>query len=74
MENNCVSIMKSLFNGDQDVCGTFTSGGTESILLACKTYRDLAYSKGIFDPEIIVSEVPFIVLLIKLLNILRLNL
>jgi len=56
MENNCVSIMKSLFNGGQDVCGTFTSGGTESILLACKTYRDLAYDRGISSPEIIVSS------------------
>lgn len=28
-----------------------TSGGTESLLMACKTYRDLAYSKGITKPE-----------------------
>ena len=28
-----------------------TSGGTESIMLACKAYRDLAYSKGIKRPE-----------------------
>lgn len=31
-----------------------TSGGTESILLACKTYRDYArHVKGIKNPEII---------------------
>ncbi len=28
-----------------------TSGGTESLLMACKTYRDLAFSKGITKPE-----------------------
>lgn len=28
-----------------------TSGGTESILMACKAYRDLAYEKGIKQPE-----------------------
>ena len=52
MENNLVSMMISLFNGHKDVCGTFTSGGTESILLACKTYRD--YFKHIKYPEIII--------------------
>lgn len=39
---------------DADVCGTVTSGGTESILLAMKTYRDSARDrKGITTPEII---------------------
>lgn len=28
-----------------------TSGGTESILMACKAYRDLAYERGIKHPE-----------------------
>lgn len=28
-----------------------TSGGTESILMACKAYRDLAYERGIKQPE-----------------------
>ncbi len=28
-----------------------TSGGTESLLMACKTYRDLAFSNGITKPE-----------------------
>ncbi len=39
--------------GDQ-VCGTVTSGGTESILLAMKTYRDWArQQKGIRHPEMV---------------------
>jgi len=56
MENNLVSMMIKLFNGNNNVCGTFTSGGTESILLACKTYRDYYLeNKDIKNPEIIAS-------------------
>ena len=28
-----------------------TSGGTESIMLACKAYRDMAYERGVKHPE-----------------------
>ena len=52
MENNLVNIMKGLLTVIK-CFGTFTSGGTESILLACKTYRD--YFKNIVSPEIIAS-------------------
>lgn len=39
----------------EEVCGTVSSGGTESILLAMKTYRDWARAeKGITQPEMIV--------------------
>jgi glutamate/tyrosine decarboxylase-like PLP-dependent enzyme len=38
----------------EEICGTVTSGGTESILLAMKTYRDRARAeKGITRPEMI---------------------
>jgi sphinganine-1-phosphate aldolase len=44
-----------LGKGDQDIFGTLSSGGTESILLAMKTYRDWAREKkGITQPEMIV--------------------
>ena len=40
---------------DGEVCGVVSSGGTESILLAMKTYRDWArHEKKIAHPEIIV--------------------
>lgn len=55
MENECISSMIDLFNGNVDTCGVFTSGGTESILMACKTYRDLARKQGIKNPEILTS-------------------
>ena len=49
----------SMLGSEQAVecCGTVNSGGTESILLAMKTYRDLAYEeKNIRNPEIIVPK------------------
>ncbi|GAA6111147.1 sphingosine-1-phosphate lyase 1 [Tachysurus ichikawai] len=53
MEAEVVRMTCSLFNGGPESCGTVTSGGTESILMACKAYRDLAYERGIKYPEII---------------------
>ncbi|OYT71410.1 MAG: aspartate aminotransferase family protein [Armatimonadetes bacterium CP1_7O] len=42
---------------EQQVVGTTTSGGTESILLAMKTYRDWAHAeKGVTEPEVIAPE------------------
>ena len=39
---------------DDEICGSVSSGGTESILLAMKTYRDWAQdTKGITQPEMI---------------------
>lgn len=43
--------------GGEEVCGTVTSGGTESILLAMKAYRDQARAlRNITRPEIVMSE------------------
>jgi sphinganine-1-phosphate aldolase len=42
---------------DAHVCGSVTSGGTESILLAMKAYRDRARAeRNIVRPEIVVPE------------------
>lgn len=54
MEAEVVAMTLNMFNGDGDCAGTMTSGGTESILLACKAYRDRArVEKGTIFPEII---------------------
>ena len=43
------------FGSEQGICGSVTSGGSESILLAIKTYRDWARdTKGITEPELVV--------------------
>src|SRR5687767_1407235 len=42
MEAEVVRMTASMLNGDREVVGTMTSGGTESILLAVKSSRDRA--------------------------------
>lgn len=55
MEAEIVRISAGLFHGDSETCGTVTSGGTESIILAVKAYRDYAVKvKGIKNPEILI--------------------
>ncbi|XP_055775676.1 sphingosine-1-phosphate lyase 1-like [Salvelinus fontinalis] len=53
MEAEVARMTCTLFNGGPNTCGTVTSGGTESILMACKAYRDMAYERGVKHPEII---------------------
>lgn len=55
MEAEVVSMCINLFHGiPNQTCGTMSTGGTESILLACKSYRDQARAlRGITQPEII---------------------
>ncbi len=56
-EAEVVAMTANMLNADRtsdEIVGTVTSGGTESILLAMKTYRDWAReTKGITEPEII---------------------
>ncbi|HND12164.1 MAG TPA: aspartate aminotransferase family protein [Pseudomonadota bacterium] len=42
METDVVAMCSGLLGGDQQVVGSMTSGGTESLFLAVKTYRDQA--------------------------------
>jgi len=54
MEAEVVKMVLELFNAPPEAGGTVTSGGTESILMACKSYRDWARDvKGITEPEMI---------------------
>ena len=58
-EHEVVKMTANLLNGDSNVVGTMTSGGTESCLLPVMTYRDLAASKRTFraqKPEMIAPE------------------
>ncbi len=61
-ESEVVSMTAHMLNAqeaerlhpDTEVCGTVTSGGTESILMAMKTYRDWARAeKGIKHPNVV---------------------
>lgn len=52
MEAEVVSMVLSLFNAPQDGAGVTTSGGTESILMACLSARNKAYAeRGVTEPE-----------------------
>ncbi len=42
MENDIVGAVKELLRGTASCCGNFTSGGTESIMLAMKSARDFS--------------------------------
>ncbi|XP_071952669.1 sphingosine-1-phosphate lyase 1-like isoform X2 [Antedon mediterranea] len=53
MEAEVVAMCCNFFHGGPDACGTMTSGGTESILMACKAYRERAYKHGIKTPQIL---------------------
>ncbi|KAK2566386.1 Sphingosine-1-phosphate lyase 1 [Acropora cervicornis] len=53
MEAEVVQMCVNMFKGGKDACGTMTTGGTESILMACKAYRDWATDRGIEKPEIV---------------------
>ena len=43
MEIEIIKMARNMFQGDNKVCGNVTYGGTESILLACKAYRDWGF-------------------------------
>ncbi|XP_037777606.1 sphingosine-1-phosphate lyase-like [Penaeus monodon] len=55
MEAEVVRMCCTMFHGDASSCGVMTTGGTESIIMACKAYRDYAINvKGIKKPEMLV--------------------
>lgn len=54
MDTEIVSMSLKLMNAPSSARGNLTSGGTESILMAIKTYRDYALAtRGITQPEMI---------------------
>jgi sphinganine-1-phosphate aldolase len=56
-ETDVISATADILHGTEDVCGVVTSGGTESCLMAVKTYRDMARDKRrVKRPEMIIPE------------------
>lgn len=55
LENEVVSMTAGLLNSPPEVVGNFTSGGTESLMLAVKTARDFARATRphITEPEMV---------------------
>jgi len=57
LETEVIAATADLLHGPDETCGVLTSGGTESCLLAAKTYRDLARAqRRVTRPEMIVPR------------------
>ena len=56
METEFISMVSSLFGGDDETVGSMTSGGTESILMAVKAAREWARANRpeVKNPEMVV--------------------
>lgn len=54
MESEVISMVLRMYNAPVGACGAFTTGGTESILMAMKAYRDHARThRGITTPNFV---------------------
>ncbi|KAL8755896.1 MAG: hypothetical protein Q9199_003323 [Rusavskia elegans] len=57
MEAEIVAMVLALFNAPPGAAGVTTSGGTESILMACMSARQKAYTeRGVTEPEMIIPD------------------
>ncbi|KAL8693277.1 MAG: hypothetical protein Q9218_001878 [Villophora microphyllina] len=57
MEAEIVAMVLDLFKAPPGAAGVTTSGGTESILMACLSARQKAYAeRGVTEPEMIIPE------------------
>jgi sphinganine-1-phosphate aldolase len=56
-ENDLVGFARELFDGGPGMVGQVTSGGTESILLACKAARDRARAEGLAGRGVLVLPI-----------------
>lgn len=57
MEAEIVSMCLKMYRAPQGSAGVMTSGGTESIIMSIKAYRDWARKvKGITEPEMSVIQ------------------
>ncbi|RCN25027.1 hypothetical protein ANCCAN_29263, partial [Ancylostoma caninum] len=53
MEAEILRMSLSMFHGGAEACGVVAGGGTEVTLLACLAYRNRAWARGMYRPEII---------------------
>ncbi|OOF98196.1 hypothetical protein ASPCADRAFT_205460 [Aspergillus carbonarius ITEM 5010] len=57
MEAEVVAMVMALFNAPSDGAGVTTSGGTESIIMACLGARQKAFlERGVTEPEMIIPD------------------
>lgn len=69
MEAEIVSMCLKMYRGPEGSAGVMTSGGTESIIMSIKTYRDWARRvKGITEPEMFVIQKNLSSVLLKIIS------
>ncbi|KAE9418524.1 hypothetical protein Angca_004288, partial [Angiostrongylus cantonensis] len=56
MEAETIRMVLNLYNAPPESSGSLTTGGTESIILACMAYRNRAFQMGIRRPVIVCAE------------------
>lgn len=57
IQSEVVGICRELFHGPETAAGFLTSGGTESILMACKAARDRGREeRGVTAPQMVVAD------------------
>ncbi|CAI5448099.1 unnamed protein product [Caenorhabditis angaria] len=56
MEAELIRMVLNLYNGPEDSSGSVTTGGTESIIMACFSYRNRAQSLGVRNPVILAPK------------------
>lgn len=54
MESEVISMTAALFGGGPEIVGSLTSGGTESIAMAVKTYKEVGKARGVRRPNMVV--------------------
>ncbi len=61
MEAEIVAMVLAMYNGPAGAAGVTTSGGTESILMACLSARQKAYKeRGVTEPEMLLQHTRFV--------------
>ncbi|PAV91535.1 hypothetical protein WR25_24576 isoform C [Diploscapter pachys] len=56
MESEVIRMCCNLMNGDEESCGTMSTGGTMSIMLACLAHRNRALKRGVQFPEMVIPS------------------
>lgn len=52
-EGEIIAMVLDLLNGDAASCGVVTSGGSESLITALYTYREVARERGVTTPNVV---------------------
>lgn len=55
-EAEVIRMCCNMYNGDKNSCGLISSGGTESIILACLAARERARERGVTVPNMVMSN------------------